>query len=393
MVQMRHPWPACALALAGALVWGGLTAHADDRQGNDDQGRKRAVFVIAMENHNWTQPAGTTPPQPIFMNPDAPFINSLVNGTSGISDQVAYATNYINAGVGIHPSEPNYIWAEAGQNFGVFNDDTPFHADCTPDTVQTTDQHLTAFLTKAHRSWTSYQEDTDVDLTTNAPLPPSAWTVPLFNLSGAFTAGGLNAYNYSTQFNYAAKHNPMVFFTDTSGGCDKTPSNPLRTHYAPLQQLALDLQTGDLADYIWITPNQYNDMHTTLTNGYGGAVGAPEKGDAGRIAQGDNFLARLVPLIMASDAYKHRGIIVLWWDESEGGDSPSFTLPFIVISTDAHENVGGKPFASGGQYSHSSFLRTMQEIFGVDPDNGFPFLGAAANAADLSALFRPGTVK
>ena len=34
------------------------------------------------------------------MNPQAPFINSLVNGTSGISEQVAYATNYINAGVG-----------------------------------------------------------------------------------------------------------------------------------------------------------------------------------------------------------------------------------------------------------------------------------------------------
>ena len=71
------------------------------------------------------------------MNPDAPFINSLVNGTSGISDQVAYATNYINAGVGVHPSEPNYIWAEAGTNFGVFNDDDPvprrLHAGHRPD--------------------------------------------------------------------------------------------------------------------------------------------------------------------------------------------------------------------------------------------------------------------
>jgi hypothetical protein len=392
MMQMRYPRYAGALAIAGALAWGGLTAHADDRTEDHGEGPKRTVFVIAMENHNWTQPAGTTSPQPIFKNPDAPFINSLVNGTSGISEQVAYATNYINSGVGIHPSEPNYIWAEAGQNFGVFSDDTPYHADCSPDTVQTTDQHLTAFLTKAHRSWRSYQEDTDVDLATNTPLPKSAWTVPLFNASGAFT-GGLNGYTYSTQFNYAAKHNPMAFFTDTNGGCDKTSSNPLRTQYAPLQQLALDLQNGDVAQYNWITPNQYNDMHTTLANGYGGPVGSPDKGDGGRIAQGDNFLARLVPLIMASDAYKHDGIIVLWWDESEGGDTPSFTLPFIVISRNARENVGGKPFASAIQYSHSSFLRTMQEIFDADPDNGFPFLGAAATATDLSALFSRGTIK
>jgi len=34
----------------------------------------------------------------------------------------------------------------------------------------------------------------------------------------------------------------------------------------------------------------------------------------------------------------------------------------------------------------------MQEIFGVDPAAGFPFLGGAANATDLSALFKPGTI-
>src|SRR5882757_9612579 len=126
MLQMRYQVSAGALALVSALTWGGFTAHADhrrderdDRHEQHDQ-RGRKVFVIAMENHNWTQPATTLSPQPIFMSPQAPFINSLVNGMSGVSGQVAYANNYINAGVGIHPSEPNYIWAEAGTNFGVF---------------------------------------------------------------------------------------------------------------------------------------------------------------------------------------------------------------------------------------------------------------------------------
>jgi len=184
-----------------------------------------------------------------------------------------------------------------------------------------------------------------------------------------------------------------VFFTDTSGGCDTTASNSQRLNYAPLQQFALDLQHDNLADYTWITPNQFNDQHTTLTNGYGGAAGTPLKGDPARIAQGDNFLARVVPLIMASDAYKHHGVIVLWWDESEGGDTQSFTLPFIVISKDARANAAGLPFASDVEYSHSSFLRTMQEIFHVDPRGGFPFLGAAATANDLSALFEPGAIE
>ena len=396
MFQRKHQLIVSGLALASAMAWGGIAARADHGQDEQDashgqHGRK--VFVIAMENHNWTQPSTTLSPSPIFTNPQAPFINSLVDGTSGISDQVAYAINYINSGIGVHPSEPNYIWAEAGTNFGVFNDDTPYHADCTPDTVQTTDQHLTAFLTKARRTWRSYQEDTDVDPATNVPLARASWTVPLFNLSGSFTGGGINPYNYSAQYNYAAKHNPMVFFADTSGGCNTTRSNPLRTQYAPLQQLALDLQSDDVADYTWITPNQFNDQHTGLTNGFGGPTGTPNKGDRADIAQGDNFLARIVPVIMASEAYKDHGVIVLWWDESEGGDTPAFTLPFIIISKDAHDNVNGLPFASATQFSHSSTLRTMQEIFDVDPHAGYPWLGAAAGAEDLSALFRPGTIK
>src|SRR5204863_4906157 len=102
-----------------------------------------SVFMIAMENHNWTQPTGTTPQQ-IYNNTNAPFINSIVNsgfnggtlnpqvtlyGTSNpisINSQVSYATAYHNvlatpsgSNPHIHPSEPNYIWAEAGTNFGV----------------------------------------------------------------------------------------------------------------------------------------------------------------------------------------------------------------------------------------------------------------------------------
>jgi hypothetical protein len=35
----------------------------------------------------------------------------------------------------------------------------------------------------------------------------------------------------------------------------------------------------------------------------------------------------------------------------------------------------------------------MQEIFGVDSGRGFPLLGGAASANDLSDLFKPGSVQ
>jgi phosphatidylinositol-3-phosphatase len=392
MSQMKHQLAAGAVAVACAVAFGGLTAHADrdgrdrDRRDDRDDNRVRKVFVIAMENHNWTQPNPTSSPQQIFMNPAAPYINSLVNGTSGISDQVSYATNYQAAMIGLHPSEPNYVWVEAGDAGNSLGTDAdPFSATCADVTNLHTDQHLTAFLNKRHRSWKSYQEDVNVDLTTNVPLPQASWLSPIASHSGNFTLPAINAYNYSTQYNYAAKHNPQIFFQDTNLGCPAAHT----LFYPPLQQLALDLQSGDVADYTWITPNQFNDQHSILKLGYG-SLGTT---DQAAIAQGDNFLARVVPLIMASDAYRDGAAILIWSDETEGGDTAQFTIPFIVISRNAHANDHGKPFASAVKYSHSSFLRTMQEVFDVDPDDGFPFLGDAINATDLRALFKPGAIK
>jgi hypothetical protein len=393
--------PLAGIALLAAL--GGWSASAqDDRE-------IKHVFVIALENHNWTQPA-TVPGgiNQIYQNPNAPFINSLVNGTArifingrvvNVSQHVSYAAAYHNVlatssgnNPHIHPSEPNYLWAEAGTNFGVFNDNDPF---VTPGgTNQSTTQHLSGLLQRAGHSWKSYQED--IDLTTsggqlvNLPLPASQWTVPEVSLSGVFAPGSLlNAYNDSLQYNYACKHNPEVFFTDTNGGFNTTTSNPLSAHYAPLQQLQFDLAYGRVADYNWITPDQYNDMHSGLTAGFAGLTG-----DEANIKSGDNAVSRLVPLIMSSSAYQDGGVIILWWDETENDGEPNdnqddfnHMLGEIVISNLAHENEGGLPYASSINYSHSSDLRTMQEIFHVGP-----FLGDAANATDLSDLFQPGVI-
>ncbi len=369
----------------------------------------KKVFVIAMENHNWEQPANkfTGGIQQIFQNPAAPFTNSLVAGNAfaivdgrliNISEQVAFATNYHNVlatpngnNPHIHPSEPNYLWAEGGDNFGVFNDNDPFAAN--GPTNQSTNLHLSMLLTNAGKTWRSYQED--IDLATvngqlmNMVLPRDQWTVPLKSFSGVFAPGNFNQFNGSNQFNYAAKHNPELFFTDTNGGNDPSTGNPLRFQYTPLQQLFTDLQNNTVADYNFITPNQFNDMHTGLTGGYKGLTGDPAK-----ILQGDDFLRQVLPVIMSSKAYKENGVIFIWWDESEQdgvpGDNPDdfgHTVPEIVISKQAHKNVNGLPYASPVNFTHSSDLRTLQEIFRVGP-----FLRDAANAIDLSDLFQEGAI-
>src|SRR5207244_2401331 len=91
------------------------------------------------------------------------------------------------------------------------------------------------------------------------------------------------------------------------------------------------------------------------------------------IAAGDAWLSSTIPMILASQAYRNNGAIFITWDEDSG--SP---IGMIVIS----------PLAKGGgyhnsiHYTHSSTLRTTQEIFHVTP-----WLRDAANATDLSDLF------
>lgn len=123
-------------------------------------------------------------------------------------------------------------------------------------------------------------------------------------------------------------------------------------------------------------------MHTALTGGFT-YNGAHYTGDQAEIAQGDNFLSQIIPMIEASQAYQNNGAIVVWWDETEGGDDASRTLGEIVISPDAKGNA----YTNNILYTHSSDLLTMQEIYGVGP-----CLLDACNATDLSDLFRAGSI-
>ena len=123
-------------------------------------------------------------------------------------------------------------------------------------------------------------------------------------------------------------------------------------------------------------------MHSPLPAGFT-YNGAHLAGDAAQIAQGDNFLSKIVPMIASSQAYKDDGVIIIWWDETEGGDDTSHKIGEIIISPDAKGNA----YTNQTRYTHSSDLLTMQKIFNVGP-----CLRDACRANDLSDLFVPGAI-
>jgi hypothetical protein len=352
------------------------------------------VFVIDMENHNLTQTNPGSTPQQLQGNSAAPYLDSLMTPNNPNSVQSSYATAYFNVAPGIHPSEPNYIWQEGGSNFGVLNDSDPY-ANNGANNQPASTPSLSGLLQARYGTagWRSYQEDIDLATSngqiTSTVMPQSQWTVPLSSQSGT-SALYTNPYNGSHQYNFAAKHDGQLFYAATNGGNITTSANPLSQYYSPLQQLQTDLTNNTLAKYNLITPNQYNDMHSSLNTSFTYHGVTYQAGtDQQAIAIGDNFLSIIVPQIMASQAYQNNGAIVIWFDETEGGDSSSFTLPEIVLSPLAKGNA----YDSTLRYTHSSDLKTLEELFGVY-GSGNSFLGDANTAGpnDLSDLFVAGAI-
>ena len=295
---------------SGLLLAGIATLAACQTIPVSQQRNIKTVFIILMENKNWLQIAGSS---------SAPYINNT------LLPMASHAEAYFNPPL-IHPSLPNYLWLEAGVNFGIFNDDPP------SANHQSTTRHLATLLQQNNISWKAYQEDI------------SGTDCPLVNR-------GL----------YAPKHNPFVYFDDVTNNRDPNSANCIG-HVRPFGELATDLANNTVAQYNFITPNVCNDMHD---------VCAPLN-DA--IRQGDSWLSQNLPTILNSAAYKS-GAVFITWDEAEIGDGP---IGMIVLS----------PFAKGNgyrnfiRYTHGSTLRTFQEIFGVTP-----FLRDAAIETDLSDLF------
>jgi hypothetical protein len=141
---------------------------------------------------------------------------------------------------------------------------------------------------------------------------------------------------------YALKHNPFAYF----GGC---PANVV-----PLTGLDGDL-AGATPSFTWITPDLCHDGHDCSSR------------------QADDFLAGLVPKILASAAWRDGGVLFLTWDEDDGRGGNR--VPAIVVAPGLARHETSRP------HDHYSLLATVEDRLGV------PRLGEARQADPLAELF------
>lgn len=285
------------------------------------------VFVIAMENE---------PASAIYGNSNAPYINQLAHA-------YASASNFNDPLAASIPSEPHYVWLEAGTN--AFSD-TIFTTDNVPSQVNSTSSsaHLTSQMSSAKIpiSWSSFQEGLDPATTGSCPI-------------------------YASGF-YAPKHDPFVFFQDVAGNPPSSTNKYCADHHKAYDRSTFGqlLTHQQVAQYNFTTPNLCNDMHGA--NGCGGS---------GDIARGDQWLQTNLPPVI--DFLKsHSGVVFVVWDEAEG---TSNLTPFLAVGPTVKTGYVGQ-----GYYTLSSVTKTIEEIYGL------PLLPTVSQANDLRDLFKANTL-
>jgi phosphatidylinositol-3-phosphatase len=353
---MRKLLPIAALVvLVGAAA---AATAASGRSGKAQQTDGRAfdhVFVIMLENHSQSS---------VIDDPNAPFITSLAH-------KYAMAANYFGV---THPSEPNYVAAISGSNWGI-NDDRPTN---TYDHLNVVDQ-----LEAHHLTWAAYMES----------MPSTGFTGTQYPENAAL---------------YVNKHNPFVLFDDIR-------SDPERLeHVKPYTQFVADLKAKTIPSFVWITPNQCHDMHGGVYTQVApdGSDGTPcpygstkdDPNDAALKRKADEFVRSAVDTIMASSAWRsgRSAIFVVTdendftgneatdgWESAEGCcDSPYLGpgTPFIGSNGEPDGNVwaggiygGGKipaivvtangepGFVSQKPYNHYSMLATIEWNWDLGP--------------------------
>jgi phosphatidylinositol-3-phosphatase len=241
------------------------------------------VFVVVMENHEYNSVIG---------NPAAPYTNGLV-ASYGL------ATNYYAVS---HPSLPNYLALTAGSTFGIAS-------DCTTCFVSTT--NIADQVEGSGRSWKAYMED--------MPVP---------------------CYTGASSGNYAMKHNPFMYYNDIRNNMARCAA-----HVAPFTQFWVDMSSGAVPNFVWITPNMCNDTHDCP------------------VATGDTWLRSVVPTITGSAAFRNGGVLFITWDEgsSNAGCCSGSWGGHVATLVIAPNAISG--FRSGTAENHYGLLRTIEDGF------------------------------
>ncbi|TMM24474.1 MAG: hypothetical protein E6F95_04210 [Actinobacteria bacterium] len=181
---------------------------------------------------------------------------------------------------------------------------------------------------------------------------------------------------------YRVKHNPAAYYADIEGGdfSGTTGSTFCRDHVISMGDTTFDntsvfdsaLASGDVPRFNYIVPNQCEDGHDNC------------KPEGDPIRQFDDFLAREIPNIMNGQAWGSGDVIIVVYDEGQGGgpnQAKNFAGGHTVLA------AIGDPVANGfyGNFAnHYSLLRTLEDAFGITTH-----LGGAATANTLGNIWAP----
>ncbi len=327
------------------------------------------IFYIMMENHSRTEIVG---------NAEAPYITSL-------AAQYGQATSYYGV---THPSSPNYLAAISGDFQGVWDDcKAGPEVTCAPEEFVTnsgdgTDSDLLTPAQAANsaaiphwfsganivdeleasgKTWIAYMES----------IPAVGDTSEFWPYAEATDAGPEGGLDFSNPRKlYAQKHDPFMYFEDI-----RTNANRMNK-IVPFTTFATDMMNtaAKIPNFVWISPNQCNDMHG-VTTANATALNIPGCDvDAMDITIGDNFIKSTVMAIQASPAWADGAAIVIVFDEDDyvgtSGccNSPmgatavlgGANVPAIVISS-----LVKSPVTSADPYNHYSLLATIQSLWGL----------------------------
>jgi hypothetical protein len=353
-----------ALVLAAALALSaGLAQSATAHQGS----APRHIFVIMMENHGTAEILGNTA--------DAPFINKLAAHGN-------VATNYFGV---THPSLPNYLSAISGSFQGIWDDcKAGIGVLCAPEEFIPGSGDGTAgdFLTSAQIASASatphlFSGSNIVDQVEARGLTWRAYmqSMPAVGSQVEYWPVLTTPTGPTTVKLYAQKHNPFMYFSDIN-----YPGSPRLANIVPFnfKGFAADLHSGNVPNFVWISPDQCNDMHgisaSTAALIGNPACGFPASGlDHGAIQLGDAFVKKTVRMIQHSRTWRTEpSSLVIVWDEDDyaGIDGCCGTpigkngvvlggahAPLIVVNSD------GRGTSTGVAANHYSLLATIEHLW------------------------------
>ncbi|MET3206633.1 MULTISPECIES: alkaline phosphatase family protein [unclassified Arthrobacter] len=310
------------------------------------------VFVINLENKGYDQVWGTGSP--------APYLARTLR------QQGVLLSSYYGIA---HHSLPNYLAQVSGQppNRSTMQDCQTYSAfspsgtdsrgrllgsGCVfPENVPT----LAGQLTSAGRSWRGYMEDMS-----------SPCQHPMLGAADTHQ-------NATAGDQYATRHNPFVYFRSITASPDCT------THVVNLSALQQDLKTVDTTPNLsYITPNLCHDGHDNPC----------ADGTSGGLGVADYWLRDQVPTVLASPAFQKDGMLVITFDETDGGTTGP---PVGVTGGTGGGKVGAlviSPFAPAGAtsdrpYNHYSLLASIEDFFSLPRLAGAAEPGVNTFSADV----------